>query len=74
MSVYNPTGSGNVHTDKSISGGKKVAAKSTPAKKASGNTSKSVKPATKTTGGNTSKSTGKKTGKGLPTHGGPNQY
>lgn len=34
MSVYNPTGSGNVHMDKSISGRKKVAAKSTPAKKA----------------------------------------
>lgn len=39
MSVYNPTGSGNVHLDRSISGRKKVAAKKMPpflAKKAAG--------------------------------------
>lgn len=39
MSVYNPTGSGNVHMDRSISGRKKVAPKKLPpalAKKAAG--------------------------------------
>lgn len=36
MSVYNPSGSGNVHVDRVISGGKggKVAKKAVPAKKA----------------------------------------
>jgi hypothetical protein len=43
MSVYPPSGSGGAHIDKSISGGKKAAAKSTPAKAAK--TAKSTKKA-----------------------------
>lgn len=72
MSVYNPTGSGNVHMDASISGGKKVAAKKAAVKKASGNTAKAVKSATKTTKGNAAKSTASKMAPGMKTHGGPN--
>lgn len=65
MSVYNPTGSGNVHMDKSISGGKRVAAKATPVRKASGNTSKSTGANIgKASKGSTSKSTGSKVKKG----------
>lgn len=34
MAVYNPSGSGNVHTDRVMSGGKKMAKKAMPKKMA----------------------------------------
>lgn len=47
MSMYNPTGSGNVHVDKSISGRKKVAAKKLPPALAKKAAAKKVDPAKK---------------------------
>jgi hypothetical protein len=65
MSVYNPTGSGNVHTDQSISGGKKVATKKTPVRKAAGKTDKATGANVgKISKGGTSKATGAKVKKG----------
>jgi hypothetical protein len=65
MSVYNPTGSGNVHTDQSISGGKKVATKKIPVRKAAGKTEKGTGANVgKSSSGSSSKSTGAKVKKG----------